>query len=155
MIRSFAPASASFSAFRRATAPAPTSTAQPQNATAFVGQTANFSVMATGSVPLAFQWKKNGSAISGATSASYTTPATTTSDHDAKFSVGVRNGVGTVTSQNATLVVKSRDLNGDHLLDVLDLAALASAYETSKTNADLDSSGVVDDVDVNLWLAGF
>ena len=41
------------------------------------GQTAAFSVTATGAAPLSYQWNKNGAATSGATSATYTTPPTT------------------------------------------------------------------------------
>ncbi len=41
------------------------------------GQTATFSVVAGGTSPLTYQWQSNGTPISGATTASYTTPATT------------------------------------------------------------------------------
>jgi len=54
---------------------------------------------------LTYQWQKNGTAIGGATSASYTTPATTTSDNGAQFTVVVSNLVGGVTSNAATLTV--------------------------------------------------
>ncbi|HXY00822.1 MAG TPA: immunoglobulin domain-containing protein, partial [Candidatus Limnocylindrales bacterium] len=59
---------------------APTITTQPQNQTVNFGQTATFSVVASGTPPLSYQWNKNGGAISGATSSSYTTPATTMGD---------------------------------------------------------------------------
>src|ERR1700722_7796125 len=49
---------------------APTITAQPANQTVTAGQTATFTVAATGTAPLSYQWQKNGSAISGATAAS-------------------------------------------------------------------------------------
>src|SRR4029077_14776994 len=63
------------------TAPvAPTITTQPVNQTVTAGQTATFTVAATGTAPLSYQWRKNGTAISGATSSTYTTPATTSSD---------------------------------------------------------------------------
>jgi len=84
----------------------PTITAQPANLTVAAGQTATFSVTATGSGTLTYQWKKNGTAISGATSASYTTPATTSSDNGALFTVTVTAGAGNVTSSAATLTVK-------------------------------------------------
>src|SRR4029077_388089 len=50
---------------------APTITAQPANQTVTVGQAATFSVVASGTAPLSYQWQKNGADISGATSASY------------------------------------------------------------------------------------
>ncbi|MBZ5700181.1 MAG: immunoglobulin domain-containing protein, partial [Acidobacteriia bacterium] len=69
----------------------PTITTQPASQTVTAGQTATFTVAATGTAPLTYQWKKNGTAISGATSTSYTTPATTSSDNGAQFTVTVTN----------------------------------------------------------------
>jgi hypothetical protein len=84
---------------------APSITAQPTNQTVTAGQTATFNVTATGTSPLSYQWQKNGAAISGATSSSYTTPATTSADNGAQFTVTVTNSVGSVTSTAATLTV--------------------------------------------------
>ncbi len=84
---------------------APAITTQPVNQTVTAGQTATFTVVATGTAPLAYQWQKNGASIAGATSASYTTPATTTSDGGSTFAVVVTNTAGTVTSASATLTV--------------------------------------------------
>jgi hypothetical protein len=86
-------------------ATAPSITVQPSNATVAVGKTATFSVTATGTAPLSYQWRKSGTAISGATSASYTTPATTAADNGSSFTVVVGNGAGSVTSSAATLTV--------------------------------------------------
>src|SRR5205823_8394553 len=60
---------------------------------------------ATGAAPLSYQWQKNGSAISGATAAIYTTPPTTSADNGAQFKVMVSNARGSVTSNAATLTV--------------------------------------------------
>jgi len=87
------------------TAGAPSITAQPANQTVTAGQTATFAVAATGTAPLNYRWMKSGAAISGATSSSYTTPATTSSDNGAQFSVMVSNATGSVTSSPATLTV--------------------------------------------------
>jgi hypothetical protein len=84
---------------------APTITTQPLNQTVTAGQTATFTVGATGTAPLTYQWKKSGTAISGATSSSYTTPVTTSSDNGAQFTVMVSNSAGNVTSNAATLTV--------------------------------------------------
>jgi hypothetical protein len=62
-------------------------------------------VVAAGTAPLSYQWQKNGVNISGATAASYTTPATTTSDSGSTFAVVVTNTAGTATSTAATLTV--------------------------------------------------
>ena len=84
---------------------APTITAQPANASVSVGQTAIFSVMATGSAPLSYQWMQRSTAISGATSASYMTPATTAANSGEQFQVKVSNTAGSITSSMATLTV--------------------------------------------------
>ena len=85
---------------------APTITTQPMAQTVTEGQTATFSVTATGTAPLTYQWKKDGTSISGATSSTYTTPATSSADNAAVFTVVVSNSAGTtVTSSNATLTV--------------------------------------------------
>ena len=86
---------------------APTITTQPPNQTITAGQTATFNVVATGTAPLAYQWRKNSANISGATAASYTTPAATTADNNATFDVVVTNSVSSVTSTPATLTVNS------------------------------------------------
>ena len=86
---------------------APSILTQPANKTVAAGQTATFSVTATGTAPLTYQWKKNGAAISGATLASYTTPATAGSDSGAKFTVTVTNSVSSATSNPATLTVET------------------------------------------------
>jgi hypothetical protein len=64
-----------------------------------------FSVSATGTAPISYQWRKNTANISGANAASYTTPATTAADNGAKFDVVVSNSAGKITSNQATLTV--------------------------------------------------
>jgi len=87
-------------------ASAPAITTQPASQTVTAGQTATFSVVATGTGPLSYQWKRNGTTLSGATSASYTTPATTTTDSGSTYSVTVSNSAGSVDSSAATLTVQ-------------------------------------------------
>ncbi len=84
---------------------APSITSQPANQTTFAGQTATFSVIASGTVPLSYQWQKNGAAIGGAISSSYTTPAEITADNGAQFTVAISNAAGTIVSNAATLTV--------------------------------------------------
>jgi hypothetical protein len=78
----------------------------PASLTVEVGQTATFSVTATGAGTLTYQWYKNGVAISGATSSSYTTPPAVLGDSGSVFTVTVSNAIGTVTSLGATLTVQ-------------------------------------------------
>src|ERR1700683_2215730 len=84
---------------------APTITAQPTAQTVSAGQSATFSVTATGTAPLSYQWQRNGSPIAGATAASYTTPATTATDNGSTFAVTVSNASGSVSSAGATLTI--------------------------------------------------
>jgi len=86
--------------------PTVTITSQPVSRTVAVGQAATFAVAATTtSGTLTYQWSRNGSAISGATATSYTTPSTTTADNGALYSCKVSSGATSVTSNNATLTV--------------------------------------------------
>lgn len=82
-------------------------TTQPTNRAVTVGQPATFSVIASGAPTLTYQWRRNGTSVSGATSASYTTPATMASDKGAQFTVVVKNSTGSVTSNPASLTVSS------------------------------------------------
>src|SRR6266702_774800 len=84
---------------------APYITTQPANQTVTAGQTASFSVVASGTAPLNYQWQKNGADIAGATSSSYMTPVTTTSDSGEMFRVMVSNSAGSATSNSAALTV--------------------------------------------------
>ena len=86
---------------------APSITAQPISQAATAGKAATFNVAAAGTAPLSYQWRRNGMPISGASSSSYTTPATTTSDNGAQFNVTVSNSVGSVTSNAVALTVNA------------------------------------------------
>jgi hypothetical protein len=83
----------------------PIITTQVTNQVVIAGQTATFTVAATGTAPLSYQWRKSGVSIAGATASSYTTPATTAADNGATFSVVVSNTAGTATSAAAILTV--------------------------------------------------
>jgi len=84
---------------------APTITTQPASQSVTAGQTASFSVVASGAAPLTYQWQSNGTAISGANAASYTTPAAVAANSGTTYKVVVTNTVGSVTSNAAVLTV--------------------------------------------------
>jgi hypothetical protein len=92
---------------QQATATAPAITAQPANQSVTAGQPASFSVAVSGTAPLAYQWSRNGAAITGAMASSYATGPTTASDSGATFTVAVSNSAGTATSDPATLTVNA------------------------------------------------
>jgi photosystem II stability/assembly factor-like uncharacterized protein len=87
---------------------APTITAQPAALTVTEGDGAVFTVGASGSAPLAYQWKRGGVDIPGATASTYTLTTTTLSDDGAVFTVTVSNSAGSVTSAAAVLRVNAR-----------------------------------------------
>ncbi|MBI5721091.1 MAG: hypothetical protein HZC37_25750 [Burkholderiales bacterium] len=84
---------------------APTITAQPQSAAVIAGAAASFSVAAGGTAPLAYQWRRNGADIGGATATTFTLATTALGDDGAQFNVVVSNAAGSVTSAAATLGV--------------------------------------------------
>jgi len=86
------------------TSGAPTITAQPASQSVATGASVSFSVTVTGTSPLSFQWRKDGSSISGATASSLALSSVTTSDAGS-YDVVVSNSVGSVTSSAATLSV--------------------------------------------------
>jgi len=90
---------------------APYITTPPANQTVTAGQTATFSVAATGTPPLTYRWQKNGADITGATSSSYSTPVTTAADDGEMFRVMVSNAAGNVTSNSAMLTVNAGTAN--------------------------------------------
>ena len=82
----------------------PAITSQPVGATLNRGDTATFSVTATGTAPLAYQWRKDGVAISGATAATLSIPNLQAANAGL-YTVVIANAAGSVTSDPATLNV--------------------------------------------------
>lgn len=82
-------------------------TMQPVNQTVSEGQTATFAVTVGGSQPFTYQWKKGSTTIAGATSATYTTPATVSGDNGAQYSCEISNWYGSLTSASAVLTVET------------------------------------------------
>ena len=83
----------------------PQITQHPSSQTVAVGQSVTFTVSASGSAPLSYQWQRNGSNISGAISSSYTISSAPTGDNGAQFRAVVSNSFGAATSNSATLTV--------------------------------------------------
>ncbi len=89
---------------------APTITVPPSSRTASTGSNASFSVTASGTSPLSYQWRKggsnltNGGVVSGATTATLVLTAVSAVD-GASYDVVVTNSLGSATSTAATLTV--------------------------------------------------
>jgi hypothetical protein len=82
----------------------PVITTQPQGQTVGGGLSATFTVEASGSGPISYQWRRNGIALVGATSASLTINELRRSDAG-DYSALVSNPAGAVASAVATLAV--------------------------------------------------
>ncbi|MCI0539102.1 MAG: FG-GAP-like repeat-containing protein [Verrucomicrobiales bacterium] len=82
----------------------PLITLAPTNQTVNVGASATFTVQASGTAPLLYQWRKGLATIPGATSSTLTLNAVAVAD-SGTYSVIVSNTVGTATSQGAVLTV--------------------------------------------------
>jgi hypothetical protein len=85
---------------------------QPLSQTVPIGEAATFTVTATGTSPLNYQWSENGVDIAGATSASYTTTAVGLGPNGStvigSFQVKVGNAVNSLVSNAASLTVGPR-----------------------------------------------
>ena len=86
---------------------APVIIVPPVSVAATSGYPATFSVVASGSGTLSYQWSDSNGPIAGATNASYTTPPTTSANNGDTYTVTVSStgGFGTVTSTPVTLSV--------------------------------------------------
>lgn len=89
---------------------APAITTQPAGVTVTAGATATFTAAASGTPAPTVKWQSstNGtdwSDVAGATSASYTTPATTVASSGTQYRAVFTNTAGTATSNAATLTV--------------------------------------------------
>jgi hypothetical protein len=83
---------------------APAIVTQPAPQSAAVGGAVTFAVGVTGS-DLAYQWRRDGKDIAGATAAGYTLTDVQAADDGAVFTVTVKNGAGSVVSTGAALQV--------------------------------------------------
>jgi len=121
-------------------------TSQPTTQAKFDGELATFTVVATGTGPLTYQWQKDGFNIPLANSDTFS--ITANSSNTGIYRVLVTNVVGTVTSQNAALALYGPD--AAILLDpvpamlpvggTLDLSVIAQgdaplAYQWKRNNA--------------------
>ncbi len=93
---------------------APSITTQPTSQTKVAGQSATFTVVASGTPTPTYQWQRsnntgttwaNVSAGTGGATASYSTAATTTADSGAQFRAVATNSAGSANSNAATLTV--------------------------------------------------
>ena len=79
---------------------------EPRNLARSAGETATLDVVAGGSLPLRYQWRRNGIDIARAKGPTYTTPPLTVGDDGARYTVRVDNGLGGTESAAGTVRVR-------------------------------------------------
>lgn len=82
----------------------PSITTQPESRTVTAGAPVTFTVEASGTPPLRYQWRKDGADLPGATGATLSL-ANAQSAHAGSYTVVVSNAGGSITSHPATLTV--------------------------------------------------
>ena len=140
----------------------PTITEHPSDQTVIYNQTATFTVQASGTAPLYYQWQKNnvditdGGHYSGTANASLViTPAST--DDEADYRCVVTNSLGSETSDSATLtVLLPGDFDDDGDVDQDDFGVLQKCLDTTNPTGDclgtdLSGDGVTNSVDVEMF----
>lgn len=120
---------------------APSIAVQPSGQSVPMGLAATFSVEATGT-PLQYQWKRNGSAIAGATASAYVTPPTSFADTGASFTVLISNSAGERESSPALLAVTARaPLAGDLRFRQVDAVTTVNGYGNAGVGWDTGLDG--------------
>ncbi|HWI58704.1 MAG TPA: LamG-like jellyroll fold domain-containing protein [Bacillota bacterium] len=79
--------------------------AQPTSFSGYVGGPVTFAVSAGGSLPLTYQWKRDGAPIAGATTASLTLPNIQWGDSGSSYICTIANAYGTTNTTTVTLTV--------------------------------------------------
>lgn len=107
----------------------PSITTQPQSQVVAMGSNATFSVVATGTAPLAYQWRFYGTNLAGATNAFFTR-TNVQPVHLGNYLVVVTNVAGSVTSSAATLSFGfSDDFDGYGSPSIVTAPATTNGYK--------------------------
>ncbi|HEX8128272.1 MAG TPA: PQQ-dependent sugar dehydrogenase [Pyrinomonadaceae bacterium] len=119
----------------------PSIVTHPQSRSVAAGQPVTFTVSATGSTPLQYQWQRNNVNIPGANSESYSLEPATFDDDGAQFRCVVTNAFGSATSNSAKLIVTGSNTAPVAQIDTPPAGTLYNAGDTinySGTGTDRD-----------------
>jgi hypothetical protein len=109
---------------------APSITSQPVSQTINAGSSVTFTVAASGTPAPAYQWKKGGADIAGATGTSYSIANAQTSEAGS-YTVVVTNTVGSKTSAPAVLTIAhNADVDRDLHIGLIELTRVIELYNT-------------------------
>lgn len=110
----------------------------PTNQTVMVGEPVTFSVLASGTQPLFYQWRFNGVNLPGETNATLFIPSAQPTD-SGRYTVVVQNDLGAVTSDPATLFVQTPpQFLADKFADRHFINSLSGLGRSSNTFATLE-----------------
>lgn len=150
----FAPGDAAFTLLGQVECTGPSVTASPAPVTICPGRDASFAAAGTGTGPLDYRWRKDGSPLSdgptswGSTVAgAFTGVLTITaamSGDAGEYDCEITNGCGSATTAGAALHVCAVDFNCDGLVDFGDYLEFLNLYDHADTRADLNGDGLVD-----------
>ncbi|MEE9429470.1 MAG: LamG-like jellyroll fold domain-containing protein [Melioribacteraceae bacterium] len=130
----------------------PTIVEQPQTVQAIESDSAQFFIAATGTKPLSYQWRKNGSDIVGETDTTYTIPFVAPIDNNSQFSCIVSNGSGIDTSNSVFLFVTGENERVTHNLQVLYNFEQDSTKVTDISNLGSDLDLTIEDTTKTRWV---
>ena len=129
----------------------PSITTQPTSRTVTNGGTTTFTVVASGSPTLRYQWRTNGIAMTGATSSTLTLSGITT-NQTGNYSVAITNNSGSITSSTAVLTVlvppsittqpssQTVTEGGSASFDVTAAGTATLAYQWRRNGANVDGA---------------
>lgn len=136
---------------------------QPAGVTADPGADVSFHVVATATVEMSYQWRRNGAAltddgrITGAQTATLEIDAVAVGD-GGTYTAMVTTDCGFVVSDGAALQVVfdcRPDFNGDGFLDGIDSDQFNNAFEAGYESADYNEDGFVDGIDYDWFMNDF
>ncbi|HYC77026.1 MAG TPA: immunoglobulin domain-containing protein, partial [Planctomycetota bacterium] len=112
----------------------PTVTSQPQPQSACPGGSASFTVVASGSTNYAYQWRKNGSNVGGATAATYVIPVVAAGDA-ASYDCVITTTCGSTTSAAAALTLDGPPVVTTHPASAAPCAGQPAVFVAGATGA--------------------
>ena len=142
-------------------------TQQPVAQETCQGGSATFTARASGSAPLAYQWRRgtanvlDGGHISGAVSPALTIHSAMLADAAPDYNLVVTNSAGSITTGNVALAVYATgagDANGDGVLDGQDVAPFVAyllsgaAASPGYCAADMNGDGLHDGADIQAFV---